>query len=232
MQQLTFIHGEICRVHGGQYQTVLTAPEHVEEEKEKEEWEGDWDKEKAKNDWYASATVDPAVDLVWCQNANERSLGGRMSRHAKKWKATSWRLYFPAEEGGGRTTWKVTDKWDEEWKEGECGQQGKSKNSQGKDPSTFKENSQGGDPSTLEINSQGGDPRTFEGNSQGGDPSTFKGRGHQAKRWRDQERRKEEKWKKKKKKKKKKKVKYRRRRRWKKCKKRICKPLYGEDERG
>ena len=71
MQELNFIHGEICRVYGGQYQTVPTAPEHEDERKEKEEWEGDWDAEKAANDWYESATVDLAVDLVWSQNAVE-----------------------------------------------------------------------------------------------------------------------------------------------------------------
>ena len=37
-------------VYGGQYQTVPTAPEHVEEREEEEEWEVDWDREKAANE--------------------------------------------------------------------------------------------------------------------------------------------------------------------------------------
>ena len=52
------------------------ALEQVEERKEKEEWEGDWDKEKAPNDWHEGATVDPAVDPDRCQDANGGSCGG------------------------------------------------------------------------------------------------------------------------------------------------------------
>ena len=90
MQQLNFVHGEICRVFGGQYQTVPTAEEHLAEEKEKEELEGVWDKEKAANDWYESATVDPAVNLVWCQNASGGSLGEkRIPGTPRTWKAGS-----------------------------------------------------------------------------------------------------------------------------------------------
>ena len=101
------------------------------------------------------------------------------------------------------------------WREGSSRREKRSTDSQGKDPKTFQENSQGRDPSTLEINSKGEDPRTFEENR-----STFKDRGHQAKRWRVQEKQKKGRWKKKKRKKmkKKKKAKHRKRRWWTKCK--------------
>ena len=181
VQQLTFIRGEISRVYGGQHQPEPAAPEHAAGGEEKEAWEGDWDKEKAASGWYEGATVDPAVDLAWCQNANGGSLGERIPSTPRNGKRPL--------SGREKTTWKVTDKRDEEWKEGDCGQKEKSK-----------KNSQGKDPKTFEINCQGEDPRTFEGNSQAKDASTLKGRGHQAKRWRVQEKRKEEKWKKKKKK--------------------------------
>ena len=88
MQQLARIQGEICRVYGWQHQPEPTAPKRVTGGKEKEEWEGAWDKEKAASVWYQGATVDPAVDLVWCQNANVGSLGGR-NPGTKKWKAAS-----------------------------------------------------------------------------------------------------------------------------------------------
>ena len=52
-----------------------------------EDWEGDWDSEKAASGWHEGITVDPAVDLAWCQNANGGSFGGGESRHTKKWKA-------------------------------------------------------------------------------------------------------------------------------------------------
>ena len=43
---------------------------------EKEAWKGDWDDEKAPNEWYESAAVDPAVDPDRCQDANGGCRGG------------------------------------------------------------------------------------------------------------------------------------------------------------
>ena len=84
--QLAFIQGEICREYGGQYQPDPTAPEAGGRGKEREEWEGDWDKEKAASGWYESATVDRAVDLVWCQKGG--SVGGRNPRTPRNGKRT------------------------------------------------------------------------------------------------------------------------------------------------
>ena len=43
---------------------------------EREDWEGDWDDERAPNEWYQSAALDPAVDSGRCQVANGGSGGG------------------------------------------------------------------------------------------------------------------------------------------------------------
>ena len=130
----------ICRVHGGQRQPEPPAPEHVAGGEEKEECEGDWDKEKAARDWYESATVDPAGDLVWCQNANSGSRGGRNPGTPRDGKG-------PLDGSISQTTWKVTGKCDEEWK-GEHRQ--KVKIARERTQKTLQENSQGRDPSTFE----------------------------------------------------------------------------------
>ena len=92
------------------------------------------------------ATVDHAVDLVWCQNANGGSLAGRNPSTPRDGKRP---LDGSISLRGEKTTWKVTDKCDEEWKEGEHWQKGKSKKQPGKRPKTFQENSQGKDPSIF-----------------------------------------------------------------------------------
>ena len=51
------------------------APEQMAGGEEKEDWEGDWDDEKAANGWYEGATVDPVVDLARCEDANGGSFG-------------------------------------------------------------------------------------------------------------------------------------------------------------
>ena len=52
------------------------APDQMAGGEEQEDWEGDWDDEKAANRWYEGATVDPAVDPARCQDANGGSFGG------------------------------------------------------------------------------------------------------------------------------------------------------------
>ena len=104
---------EKSAVYCGQRQPEPPAPELVAGGEEKEEWEGDWDKEKAASDLYESASVDPAGDLVWCQNENSGSLGGRNPRTPRDGKRPLDGSISPREE---RTTWKVTGNCDEEWK--------------------------------------------------------------------------------------------------------------------
>ena len=55
------------------------APEQMAGGEETADCQGDWDDEKAASEWYEGATVDPAVDFAWCQDATGGSFGGRNS---------------------------------------------------------------------------------------------------------------------------------------------------------
>ena len=73
--------------------------------------------------------MDSAVDLVWCQNANGGSPGGRNPGTPRNGKRP---LAAPFLRGVEKTTWKVTDNCDEEWRAGEFWNKEKRKNSLGR----------------------------------------------------------------------------------------------------
>ena len=123
-----------------------------QEEKRKEEWEGDWDKEKAASDRYESATVDPAGDLVGCQNAKSGGIGGRTPGTPRDGKRPLDGSISQREE---KTTWKVKGNCDEEWK-GEHSEKEKVKITRERKHKTLQENSQRRDLRTFLKKKQAG----------------------------------------------------------------------------
>ena len=80
------------------------APEQMAGGEEREDWEGDWDDEKAASGWCEGATVGPAVDPVRCQDAN----GGRLEKDSMFETA-------PVPRVGNEMRWKGMDTCERGW---------------------------------------------------------------------------------------------------------------------